>query len=93
MGDELDDLPVARPKRVDYSSFDQEDIENWFTYHAPTAENLVQYAELRDVAKRFAETINRLVPAGSDKTVAIRKVREAVMTANAGVACSAGWTR
>jgi hypothetical protein len=35
----------------------------------------------------FAETIIRNTPPGSDQSAAIRKVREAVMTANAAIAC------
>lgn len=72
----------------DLRSFDQETIDNWFTYHSPTPEQLVQYREIRTAAKIFAETINRHVSAGADKTAAIRKVREATMTANAAVACA-----
>lgn len=71
----------------DLRSFDQDVIDNWFTYHAPTPEQLVQYREIRTAAKIFAETINRHVPAGADKTAAMRKVREATMTANAAIAC------
>ena len=79
---------VTRPKRTDFRSYDQDQIDNWFTYHPPTPQQLVQYGELRAEAKRFAETINRHVPAGPDKTAAMRKVREAVMTANAAIACA-----
>jgi hypothetical protein len=62
-------------------------IENWFTYHAPSPDQLVAYEKLRSSAKDFAKAINDLVPDSPDKTAAIRKVREAVMTANAAIAC------
>jgi hypothetical protein len=62
-------------------------IENWFTYHAPSSDDLVTYEKLRNSAKSFASAINELCPESADKTAAIRKVREAVMTANASVAC------
>jgi hypothetical protein len=62
-------------------------IENWFTYHAPSSDQLVAYDKLRNSAKDFAKAINDLVPDSADKTAAIRKVREAVMTANAAIAC------
>ena len=58
-------------------------IENWFTYHAPTPDQLQAYELLREAAKQFAHTINKFLPDCADKTAAIRKVREAVMTANA----------
>lgn len=75
-------------KRTDFRSFEQQDIERWFTYHAPTVEQIEQFVEIRTAAKILAETINRHVPAGPDKSAAIRQVREAVMTANAGIACA-----
>ena len=62
-------------------------IENWFSYHAPSSEDLVAYEKLRNAAKSFATAINEICPESADKTTAIRKVREAVMTANASVAC------
>ena len=62
-------------------------IDNWFTYHAPSGDQLTTYAKLRTAALEFANAINALVPDCADKTAAIRKVREAVMTANAAVAC------
>lgn len=64
-----------------------EQIENWFTYHAPSADDLVAYDKLRGAAREFAHAIDELCPNSADKTAAIRKVREAVMTANASVAC------
>ena len=62
-------------------------LENWFTYHAPSPDQLTAYAKLRQSALDFAKAINDLVPDSADKTAAIRKVREAVMTANAAIAC------
>lgn len=65
----------------------KETLDNWFTYHAPTAEQLVSYNDLRTAARVFAELINSHVPDSADKTAAIRKLRECVMTANAAIAC------
>lgn len=62
------------------------DLDNIFKYHAPNAEQQIRYGRLRDAAKAFAEAIVAYTPAGADQTAAIRKVREAVMTANAAVA-------
>ena len=45
------------------------------------------YAKLRSSALDFAKAINDLVPDCADKTAAIRKLRESVMTANAAIAC------
>jgi hypothetical protein len=64
-----------------------ETLENWFTYHPPSSDQLVSYEKLRSSALDFAKAINDLAPDSADKTAAIRKVREAVMTANAAIAC------
>ena len=63
------------------------DLDNWFTYHAPTSDQLVAYEKIRGDARSFANTINELVPDSADKTAALRKLRECVMTANAAIAC------
>ena len=68
----------------------QKDIENWFSYHAPVAEQLVAYNDIRQAAKIYAETVNKHVPDSADKTAAMRKIRESVMAANLAVACN--WT-
>ncbi len=63
-----------------------DDLDELFTYHAPTDEQRVQYGVLRDAAKEFAGVILQNTPACADQSAAIRKVREAIMTANAAVA-------
>lgn len=72
----------------DLRSFSQAEIDNWFTYHSPTQEQLLQYHEIRTAAKIFAETINRHVPGSADKTAAMRELRGVVMAANLAVACN-----
>ena len=62
------------------------DIENIFTYHPPTEEQLLHYEAIRRTAKNFANVILANTPVGADQTAAIRKLREAVMTANAAIA-------
>jgi hypothetical protein len=62
-------------------------IENWFTYHAPESDQISKYGIIRDAARNLAEVIMDNTPSSADQTDAIRKVREAVMTANAAIAC------
>lgn len=62
-------------------------LEAWFTYHAPGPEDPPKYQAIRDAAKNLARTMRDNCPACPDTTAAIRKVREAVMTANAAIAC------
>ncbi len=63
-----------------------EDIDHMFKYHAPKPDQVAKYEELRESALKFAQAILRLTPGCADQTAAIRKVREAVMTANAAIA-------
>ena len=63
------------------------DLENWFTYHTPSEGQLPKYARIRSAGLALAEAIMFEAPASADQTAAIRKVREAVMTANAAIAC------
>jgi len=65
----------------------KENLDNWFQYHAPTTDDTVAYEKLRSSAKSFAQAIIELTPSSADQTAAVRKVREAVMTANAAIAC------
>lgn len=63
------------------------DIESWFTYHSPTEAQQKQYLLIRTQAKALAKIILDNTPPSADQTVAIRKLRECVMTANAAIAC------
>jgi hypothetical protein len=65
----------------------EDDLQNWFTYHAPTQNDMEKYLRVRSAALSLARVIMEECPNGADKTTAIRKVREAVMTANASIAC------
>ena len=63
------------------------DLDHIFKYHAPKGDLDVQsYTALREAGKAFAEAIVDLTPECADQTAAVRKVREAVMTANAAIA-------
>jgi hypothetical protein len=62
-------------------------LENWFTHHSPTGTQLEQYRSIREAGLKLAQAINEAAPESADKTAAIRKVREACMTANAAIAC------
>ena len=64
----------------------REDIEEMFTYHAPTGDQPERYQKIRNDAKTLATTIIECTPSSADQTAAIRKLRECVMTANASIA-------
>lgn len=63
------------------------ELESWFTYHAPDVDQLAKYEAIRKAGLELAKTIVENTPVSADQTAAVRKVREAVMTANAAIAC------
>lgn len=64
-----------------------EQLNNWFQYHTPLAGQNEKYEEIRKAGLALAEVIIAHTPASADQTAAIRKVREACMTANSAIAC------
>ena len=65
----------------------KEQLENWFTYHSPTPDQLPKFQAIREAGLNLALTIIENSPPSADQTASIRLVREAIMTANAAIAC------
>lgn len=63
----------------------REELLEMFTYHRPGAGQVERMKDLRECALEFALLIDESVPDGPDKSAAIRKLRECVMTANAAI--------
>ena len=61
-------------------------IENAFTYHEPKDGQPARYKHIRDKAKDLAHIINDQCPESREKAVAITKLEESVMWANAAIA-------
>lgn len=61
-------------------------LDDVFTYHPPEGADVNDYRDLRAAGKHLASEILRVTPVCADQQAAIRKVREAVMTANAAIA-------
>lgn len=64
----------------------QSDLINRFTYHAPKKENLPKFEMIRSTALNFAKFINEECPEVPEKALAITKLEEVVMWANAALA-------
>lgn len=62
------------------------DLRDTFTYHAPSPDQLPKYDAIREAGYALAKVIAENTAPCADQSAAIRKVREAVMTANAAVA-------
>ena len=69
---------------------DQAEIDNDFTYHAPTPEQIKKFPLIRKEAKALTELIYRLVPGSPERTLAKRAIEIAVFWANAGIARKEG---
>lgn len=66
----------------------QQDLVNWYSYHSPTADQVVAYEKIRHKARELAELFNAIAPPCADTTAAHRKLREATMAMNLAIACN-----
>ena len=67
---------------------DNVQLANWFRHHpAKSPETVEDYKTIRLAGLSLATLIVQKCPPCADTTAAVRKVREAVMTANAAIAC------
>ena len=62
------------------------DIEKNFTYHAPKGDQINRYQCIRDTAKGFALLLESACPESRERSLALTKLEEAVMWANAAIA-------
>lgn len=57
-----------------------------FTYHPPFGDQPERYVAIRDEAKMLAVNILRMCPDSRERSLALTKLEEAVMWANAAIA-------
>lgn len=69
------------------SEKDAQLLEDLFTYHPPSEGDKERYEAITRAAKAFARVILETCPPSADRSAALRKVREARMTANSSIAC------
>lgn len=62
-----------------------EQLDSWFGRHVCDEKGQANMENVRRIAKIFANCIVANCPAGADASAAVRKVREAMMTANAAI--------
>ena len=67
---------------IDYKQM----IENNFKYHKPKEDQTSRYEEIRQNCKITAKVIDTLCPDSREKSLALTKLEEAVMWANAAIA-------
>jgi len=61
------------------------ELEARFTYHPPNEEQRVVFVEIRERAIEFATFIDQACPESREQSLAMTKLEECVMWANAGV--------
>lgn len=61
-------------------------VEKAFTYHAPKEGQPARYTAIRDAAKALAVLIVTETPVSREQSLALTKLEEAVMWANAAIA-------
>lgn len=64
------------------------DILNWFSYHPPKKDQPPRFEEIRKEAIKLASKIISITPESEEQKIAIQKLRECVMFANAAIACN-----
>lgn len=63
-----------------------EDLQNRFSYHKPIVSQPQRYEEIRAKAMEFAEFLTRRCPESREFSLAMTKLEEAIMWANASIA-------
>ena len=58
-----------------------------FAYHKPNAEQVDRISAVREAHKTLVCAIWGIVPNGPDRTVAVRKIHESMMTCNKAIVC------
>jgi hypothetical protein len=61
-------------------------LENNFTYHAPKGDQQRRYEELRSKARSLAQMVMDFCPESRERSLALTKIEESVMWANASIA-------
>lgn len=61
-------------------------LDEIYTYHAPKGDQTERYENLRATAKFLATMITEKCPDSRERALALTKVQEAVMWANASIA-------
>lgn len=71
-----------------WSAFDRaRGIIESFRYHQPNEGQIDRIAQVRQACIACAKTILQCTPSSADQTVALRKLHEAMMTANKSIVC------
>ena len=62
------------------------DVEKNYTYHPPKDDQPMRYTAIRSNARHLAEIITETCPESRERSLALTKLEECVMWANASIA-------
>jgi Xaa-Pro aminopeptidase len=63
-----------------------------FDYHKPSDDQVDRITVVRVAHKALVRAIWNIVPSGPDRTVAVRKIHESMMTCNKAIVCEGSVT-
>lgn len=79
---------MAQEDREELDRADWANLDNWFSHHPPRDDQQVlAYQKIRAAGLGLAAVVLHRCPEGRERDTSIEKIREAVMWANAGIAC------
>jgi hypothetical protein len=64
------------------------ELDKRFKYHAPKGDQASRYEAIRQYGRNFAEELDCRCPDSREKSLALTKLQEAIMWANASIACN-----
>ena len=67
-------------------AIDEKELDNRFTYHAPKGNQQSRYENIRKQGRDFVNAIVLQSPESREQSLALTKIEEAVMWANAAIA-------
>lgn len=80
------DPPETKKPKYPLSLAKEEELKQRYQYHAPKGDQAQRYVLIRETAKLLARTILENTPQSRDQSVALTKLEDCVMRANAAIA-------
>lgn len=77
---------LTKEDKQELNDLQVQTIENNFKYHKPSSEQALRYVRIQDQGKSMALEIVDKCPPSRERLVALTKIEEAVMWANAAIA-------
>jgi hypothetical protein len=65
---------------------DSKELENRFTFHPASPETGTRHYQIRNMCNEMSKQLNEQLPEGREKALAITKLEELMMWANAAIA-------